>query len=209
MPFFDRFFAALRAGLGESLASSLRRRLRAAAPALLDELREGLHCRVAGSVRPLDNAELEAPLTGRPCVAYLVEAIDRKRFGTDDLLLYEKRAVPFLLVDGDHRAVIDPTFHELLVSNRYELEVTALEVTTERARALLERQGRPFPPAGARVELIELIVEDGQRVSIAGTGHREVDPHAQAERGFRDDAQQRLRFSGLAELPILIGDDPP
>ena len=60
----DRLLSRLRAFLGEPLAKSLRRRLRAASPSPISELREGLHCRIAGTVRLHENTTLTAPLSG-------------------------------------------------------------------------------------------------------------------------------------------------
>jgi hypothetical protein len=202
---FDAWFARLRVALGEPLVKSLRRRLRAAAPSALSELREGLHCRITGTVGALDSTTLQAPLQGVPCVAYMLEIIETTRYSRD-LVGYDKQAVPFVLVEDDHRARIDPAHLELLVTP-YELISTSDFRTDPRQRALLERYC-PRRDWYQTTELAfrEVVVGIGERVTIAGTGHRELDPHAQNERGFRDEARQRLRLVGSAQLPILIGD---
>lgn len=217
MAFYDRFFSRLRASLGEPLGTSLRRRLRAAAPAAISELREGLHCRIAGTVRALDQGSLEAPLCGLPCVAYLLEVIEQHVSGlapgsTRELLIYDRQAVPFLLVDGEHRAVIDPTHAQLLLVADHELQASSPLELSPRARAVLQR----YVPHRAddwdrttRIWFREAIVELGDRISIAGVGRREADPLASTERGYRDDVHQRLRFEGSAQVPLLIGSDPP
>jgi len=213
MAFWDRFFSRLRAFLGEPLERSLRRRLRAAAPAKISELREGLHCRIAGEVRALEGRTLEAPLSGLPCVAYLLEVVER--IGTNvgeetDLAIYDRQAVPFLLAEGDHRALIDPTHAQVLVGIDHELVARSPLELSPRARGVLAK----YLPDRAwdrttRIRFHERVVELGERVSIAGTGHREADPHALGERMFRDKAQERLRFVGTQKLPLLIGSDPP
>jgi hypothetical protein len=214
--FFDRFFAVVRAFLGEPLDKSLRRRLRAAAPASIAELREGLHCRISGTVRALDQVTLEAPLSGLPCVAYLLEVVEDRvtagPMGTDrDLVVYDRRAVPFLLIDGDHRAVIDPDHAQILLRSETELVARSPVELNARARAVLAR----FVPERTdwnrttRIRFRESIVEVGERVAIAGVGKREADPLGGGERGYRDQIQQRLRFTGTAQLPLLIGRDPP
>jgi len=215
MAFFDRFFAGLRAFLGEPLEKALRRRLRAAAPAAISELREGLHCRIAGTVRALDQGSLVAPLCGLPCVAYLLEVVEHRvsanTVGTDrDLVIYDKKAVPFLLVEGDHRAVIDPGFAQLLLASDHEVLAGSPLELNPRARAVLARYAphRSWDRT-TRIWFRECIVEVGDRISIAGVGRREADPVGGGERGYRDDLHQRLRFAGTAQLPLLIGSDPP
>lgn len=214
MAFWDRFFSRLRAFFGEPLDKSLRRRLRAAAPAKIEELREGLHCRIAGTVRPLDQGTLEAPLCGLPCVAYLLEVVEQRLTdtGTDrDLLVYDRKTVPFLLVEGEHRAVIDPSFAQILLTSDHELTAGSPHELNPRARAVLDRYApqRTDWTGTVRLTFRESIVEVGDRIAIAGVGRREADPHGGGERGYRDDIQQRLRFVGSQALPLLIGSDPP
>lgn len=213
MALWNRFFARLRAFLGEPLERSLRRRLRAAAPAKIGELREGLHCRISGEVRTLEGRTLEAPLSGLPCVAFLLEVVER--IGTNvgeetDLAIYDRQAVPFLLVEGDHRALIDPTHAQVLVGIDHELIARSPLELSPRARAVLTKYlpNRRWDQT-TRIRFHERVVELGERVTIAGTGHREADPHALGERMFRDKAQERLRFVGTQKLPLLIGGDPP
>jgi len=200
----------LRAFLGEPLAKSLRRRLRAAAPSPISELREGLHCRIAGTVRVLDNSTLVAPFSGLTCVAYLLEIITTEQELGDRLLVYDKRAVPFILADAGHHAVVDPAHCQLLVATKHSLDTRTGFRADPRQYAMLQRY---YPDAiyerMIRMRYREWVVEPGARVTLAGVGAREVDPHAQAERGYRDEARQRLRFIGSEELPLLVGDDPP
>jgi len=206
----DRFLSRLRAFLGEPLAKSLRRRLRAAAPSPISELREGLHCRIAGTVRVLDHTTLTAPLSGLTCVAYLLEVIETRADLGERLLVYDKRAVPFLLADEDHHAVIDPSHCQILLAIKQQLVERTGFFHDPHPRALLQRYrpGTTFVHT-TRIRYREWVVEPGARVTLAGVGQREVDPLAQAERGYRDEARQRLRFVGSEALPLLVGDDPP
>mgnify|MGYP001187788013 CR=1 FL=1 len=206
MAVIDGLVARLRAALGEPLVKSLRRRLRAASPAALSELREGLHCRIAGSVRALDSVTLEAPLSGERCVAYLFEVVELSV--ERDLLVYDKRAIPFMLADGDaHHAVIDPSHVELLVTGAQKLTSRYFQIEPQQ-RALLDRYcpDRLSWDMMGKLAFREVLVKLGDRVSIAGTGHREADPLARRERGFRDHVQ-RLRLVGSQQLPLLIGDE--
>ena len=214
MGLLDRLLARVRVALGEPLAKSLRRRLRAARPWRIAELREGLHGRISGTVRVLDGATLVASLTGRPCVYYQVEIIQFGALGegfAQELLGLDKRGVPFLLADDGHHAIIEPAFAELLVrSTVHEVKASSARTLQPAQRALLERLGalgRAQRSSGA-IRFTETIVELDATIAIAGTAAREADPQALAERGFRDDAQTRLRFGGAPKLPLLIGDPP-
>ncbi|MBA3453129.1 MAG: hypothetical protein H0T42_08555, partial [Deltaproteobacteria bacterium] len=167
---FDRFVSRLRAFLGESLANSLRRRLRAAAPSPISELREGLHCRIAGTVRVHDHTTLTAPLSGRACVAYLLEVIETLGGASGDhLLIYDKQSVPFVLSDGGHNAVVDPTHSQILLALTEQVTVRSEFLDDPRQRAVLER----YRPGGAsymntrRMRYREWVVEPGARVTLA------------------------------------------
>ena len=207
---FDRFVSRLRAFLGEPLAKSLRRRLRAAAPSPISELREGLHCRIAGTVRVHDNTTLTAPLSGLTCVAYLLEILETNADFGERLFAYDKRAVLFVLADQGHHAVVDPSHSQILVSTSHVLDRTGGFRSDPRQRAVLERyQPDAQYMQTTRMRYREWVVEPGARVTLAGVGQREVDPFARVERGYRDEARQRLRFVGSEELPLLVGDDPP
>ncbi len=209
MAWWDRVIARVRWYFGEPLSTSLRRRLRAAAPAALADLREGLHCRVAGTVRTDGGAVVRAPITDRACVAYALEVSQEDDLHSYLLVGLDKRAVPFVLEDEGHHALIVATHFQILVRDAAMLRVPRAELEPGH-RELLSRVCPTFAWVDARtITFREIVIEPGARVSIAGTGHREVDPHAKDERGFRDTARHRLRFIDAPSLPLLIGDDPP
>lgn len=209
MALWDRLLSRIRWFLGEPLARSLHRRLRAAAPASLAELREGLHCRVAGTIRLDEGAVVQAPVTRRACVAYSLEISQEDDLHSYLLVGLDKRAVPFVLEDGEHRALIVAQHFQLFVRDATTLRVPASALTQDH-RALLQRACPTLEWTVARtITFRETVLEPGRRVSIAGTGHREADPWATGERGFRDHARDRLRFVDAPTLPLLIGEDPP
>lgn len=212
MRLFDSVVSWVRAFMGEPLEKSLRRRLRAASPATIAELREGLHCRISGAVRALDEGSLESPLSGLPCVAYRLEIVEDHALvgeAVRDLVVYDKRAVPFLLVDGAHRALIDPEFSQILTPSDHVLRAGAPGQLPHRARVLLEQRApHVLWNRTTRIVVRESIIELGDRVAVAGVGRREADPHGAGDRGYRDAIQDRLRFVGTPELPLLIGAEP-
>lgn len=214
MSWFDRWITKVRIALGESLATSLRRRLRAAHPWPVAELREGLHGRITGTVKILDGATVQSTLTDRRCVYCEVEIIQQG--GVTDtyaqrLLGIDRKSVPFLIAEHGHHALIDPTFAQLLVtSTRVEETADSYAALAESQRALLEKLGRDRVALQmpGRIRFTETIVAIGSVVAIAGTAARESDPLAMMERGYRDD-QTRSRLMGSKQLPLLIGDPPP
>lgn len=215
MGWFDRLVTKVRIALGESLATSLRRRLRAAHPWSIAELREGLHGRIMGTVKILDGATLQSSLTARRCVYYRVEIIQYGSMGDgygQHLLGIDRKSVPFLLVEHGHHALIDPTFAELLITSTVEetRAESAYSLAPEQ-RALLEKLGMDqvaLSRAG-QIRFTETIVAIDSTIAIAGTAARESDPLAMAERGYRDHIQTRSRMIGSKQLPLLIGDPPP
>ena len=215
MSWYDRWVTKVRIAFGESLATSLRRRLRAAHPWTIAELREGLHGRITGTVKILDGATVQSTMTDRRCVYYKVEIIQQGGL-TDTyaqrLLGIDRKSVPFVLVEAGHHALIDPTFAELLVtSTRVEITADSFHALAARPRALLERLGmdQVALQMPGRLRFTETIVAIDAVVAIAGTAARESDPFAMTERGYRDQSQTRSRMIGSKQLPLLIGDPPP
>ncbi|MGE0548122.1 MAG: hypothetical protein AB7O24_31995 [Kofleriaceae bacterium] len=205
MVWFDRLIAKLRVDFGEPLDKSLQRRLRAAAPSTLSELREGAHCRVSGTVSAIDNATFEAPMSGRTCVAYALDVLEVTVSHTRSFLVIDRRGAPFVIADGDYRAVIDPAHAMLLTEPAYERRASSFKLR-DAERALLARHVPDHDLHSAiSIRIRERVIGVGDHITVAGTGTREADPQAIAERGYRDGTQGRLRFVGAPDLPLLIG----
>ncbi|MGE0872733.1 MAG: hypothetical protein AB7P03_29525 [Kofleriaceae bacterium] len=203
---FDRIIARVRAKFGEPLDKRLRRRLFAAARADLAELREGLHCRVEGTVALIDDQTIEAPVSRVRCVAYAFELFEASVEMESELIASDRRGVPFMLVEADHRALVEPT-HAMIVHRADHDRTTSRFELDAQQRALIARYlpTRMEFRSTHTFRFREHVVVAGDRVAVAGTGSREADPHALADRGYRDHAQNRLRFIGDAGLPLLIG----
>ncbi|WP_339104361.1 hypothetical protein [Haloterrigena salinisoli] len=112
----------------------LARRLRTAGPTPLEEVPDatGLVA-FEGTARASDEGTLEAPISGRACLAYAVQSRTRNRADVDanadadELWTHDGRAsagVPFLVDDGDARVAVDPTDAVLSLAD-WEPDATA------------------------------------------------------------------------------------
>jgi hypothetical protein len=160
---------------------------------------EGVAVRVVGIVRALDTT-LTAPLSHRACVAYRA----RVEAPLGRLVLrgrrYETVAVERFAIDRDGAtAIIVEASHAV-----FALKPTAL------AKGLREHQVSFAALHGVQrlknVYFEEVVVEPGQRVSVAGL--MMLDPAeapADGELGFRDPAAPDVRLTGNRDHPIVIG----
>lgn len=191
-------------------ARRMNKRIRAARHTELSQVREGEIVRVTGIARPFGPA-LEAPLSLRACVYYgiVVHAWDRD--GTVRVIGHEDERLPFLLVDGDARAVIEPKI--ATVSSAYD-HVTRWRPTErppEAVTALLARLGlaQRLWMGTSVIELSEAVLELDEAIAVVGAAEREPDPTAVPVGGYRDGSlATRLRFAGSARDPLLLSDDP-
>jgi hypothetical protein len=192
--------AAFRAASTVVERHRARRAIRAR-PVLAPTTADGAVVQVTGVVRELDT--LEAPLTGHTCVVH------RSRARSRALLLRRTAEVfqltPFVLDRGEEGLVlVEGTAAQLdvrpVLSGRHP----------ERLRALvfLRTHGAVLPDSVfSYTGYEEVIVEPGQRVTVAGLVM--MDPAAEpdaGERGYRDEARPRLRITGNADHPLAIGD---
>jgi hypothetical protein len=180
------------------------RRLRAAESYALAELPENTPGRVVGVAQALHKT-LTAPLTGRPCVYYEVKVVDRNK----RRVLHERGAAPFLLLDGEVRAIIDPQYAELAVDFDVHTTSGTFDDPTSAEAALLARHGQRdrgwiFNRA-LRYE--EAVIAIGETTAVFGTSVREPDPEA-SPTGYREELPTRVRLSGSRRFPLLISDKP-
>lgn len=188
-------------------ARRLRRRFRKAPPFTLDALPEDTFGRITGTAQPFE-AQLEAPISCRPCVYWIVEIVED--LGEDwpsNLILATQQSVPFVVVQDGHRAVIDPK--DATVSLAFDHDNEAREGRTDaQQRALLARYLGHRDFTHTRVlHFREAVIEIGETVSVLGSGTREPDPDA-APTAYRDAARTRLRLTSSKKHPLSITDDP-
>lgn len=180
------------------------RRLRGATMMSLAGLPDSTPGRVFGHAQVLEE-ELRSPLTGRACVYYEVRVGEGKRGGIS--VLYERRGVPFMLVDGHSRAIVIPTHAELSLDFDAETWSGTFDDPTPREAELLQRHGK----RGAgwlfnkRLQYREAVVEVGERIAVLASGVREPDPDA-VPGSYRGPSPTRLVLSGTAKSPIVLSD---
>ncbi|HSD89161.1 MAG TPA: hypothetical protein VLB44_16645 [Kofleriaceae bacterium] len=195
----DDLFAELR----------LRRKLRGAPAGELVSLRESSFARIAGTVRPLENRLLTAPLSGRRCVYYAVHATvvrgseshaqGRGIGGYQD-------AIPFVLDDSTAQAVIDPDHADISVPFDYPSTSQGASYADLEQRRILERERLLhrdwFNTKSLRYR--ECVIEVDHEIVVFGAGMLEPDPEASPPGMYRQGQPLRLRFAGSAKYPLVI-----
>ena len=164
--------------------------------------------RVTGRIHR-DAKLLEAPLSGRPCVAYEL-VIDELSSGSPSLwqrFLDLRQACPFLLEDDSSTARIDtagPGFVALIhdrvgvTSGIYPGNHLELSMVLESCGVLpMTWLGRWRP-----LRYAEGVLEPGELVTVGGHGAREIDPGG--DRPSVRSPPQRLVIRGSEEEPLLI-----
>jgi len=196
-----------------SRAKRIQRKL-AAQPRTRINQAEGA-VRVSGRVRRIGEL-LQAPLSGRACVAYeLIVESDATSAGSDGFRhrwVDRRQACPFLVVDESGEARIDPSGPFLLALVTDRTGTTGwLDPYPGKHRELgayLKSQG--FRPtnwigrwAGA-LYYAEGVLEEGEMVSVSGGSARELDP--MGERTGPRSPPMRLVLRGTDAQPLLISD---
>ena len=190
----------------------IRKRLRVARPYSIATLPESTIGRVVGAARPFEQRVLEAPLSGRICVYYVIELFELRPASPLRLLATEQEGIPFVLEDETGRAMIDPAHARCSCAFDHESESKAAFDADPRQRDLLERHSLVrrdwFGTQGIRYREAAITIDE--RIAVLGAGVREPDPSAppQGERGYRDGGSTRMRFTGTAKYPLVLSDDP-
>ncbi|MDX2093236.1 MAG: hypothetical protein SFX73_35665 [Kofleriaceae bacterium] len=172
----------------------LHRQIRAAPMLAFAEVTEGDVVRITGRVATLDKQTLEAPFSGKPCVYYSVTTVFVGG-ARPQVLASHHNAVPFLLANGDHRAVIDLTHAQLSVTIRHRTKTSATHFLAGRTLSgYLERR--------------EAVIAAHDALVLVGTGIAEPDPERPPSELYRGLTAHRFRFVGAAEDPLLVSDEP-
>jgi CBS domain-containing protein len=193
-----------------SEAEQVERELRLAPRATALGLADGASGRLAGVVT--SDATLRAPLTGRPCVAYVVRVDEKRadrRWSRWRERLHEVRGVPFTIDDGTGRALIDPSRSTLLLHMDSTTRSGRFDSATPVEESFLARH--QFASTGWFLDKTlrdrEGVIEAGERVAIVGRGLRQPDPDAAADpHGAPGMLPTRVVIAGTAQQPVLVTD---
>jgi hypothetical protein len=179
----------------------IRRTLRSSPAKPIGEVADDERAKVVGRVHAVGEL-LEAPITGRRCVAYTASVVGQERGGA---AVRETKAIPFVLEDGSGRALVDPTDARIAIEGGPTARTGVLDDLTPGAAELLYRhKQRPLRALLFR----EAIVADGESIAVLGSGTREPDPDAPPSAAYRGDAPTRLRLTSSRKYPLVISDDP-
>jgi len=167
--------------------------------------------RITGTVRPLENLVLTAPLSGRRCVYWSVDVTEvtgSQRHDQGRGIGGEQAEISFILDDNTAQAVIDPACAEVSVPFDHPstshgasyADVERLEVL-ERLR-LLHRDA--YRMDATRLRYRERVIEIGATITVLGAGMLEPDPDTSRPALYRQGQPLRLRFSGTSPSPLVI-----
>ncbi len=195
--------------LEQHLERDLRELMRQAPYLAVSELPESAWACITGTVRLLDGNKLEAPLSGRPCVYYAVRVDSLVAPQRANTLMRARDAVPFLIEDRGHRALIDPMHARISAEIDFATRSASAFDADPRQRSLLATrralvQRHMYQTAG--LLYYESIIEAGEPVAVLGAGTREADPDA-APGDYRE-VPTRIQLAGSQRFPILICDRP-
>ncbi|MCA9716796.1 MAG: hypothetical protein H6713_28005 [Myxococcales bacterium] len=176
--------------------------------------------KIVGALRH-DDAEVLAPISGRPCVYYELYVFESKRrwHGWDE---WERvgalrQREPFFIEDDSGRVRVNPTGAK--ISTLADAECTDLwDELPALLRAMIEDSGvysesalrdRRLDPTRFRLRIEEGALEEGERVAVIGHAIDEPDPDAVLELGgYRSQAAERRCLVHADRAPLLISDNP-
>lgn len=190
-----------------------RRRLKNLESSPIANATEGSLVKVRGTLALAGSTDLDAPLTGRRCVGYVVEVKERRQAGADAnwvTLVMKEDAVAFVVEDATGRALVNTEGAHLVLVRDGHVRTGELSDCAERAQKFLVELGTPSENAlwtrkSLRYE--EGVLEPGEEVSVMGVGRWETVPAAMRRPGDGEDAKWLVLHS-TSEQVLTISDDP-
>ncbi len=176
---------------------------------------EGTRIKVAGTLR-FSGDPIYAPLSGRPCAAWQVviqEYRSHGKGGSYHTIVDDHQMVDFILEDGSGRAIVRASYGQLALAKDARFSSgTFDDAPPELERFLADRGKSSVGMLGfnKKMKYREGILEQGETVSVVGSGQWEPDPDPDAASrggGYRS-AAQRLLVTATAEGELLVSDDP-
>lgn len=156
---------------------------------------------------------LHGPLTGRPCLMYIViveQQVSNGKSTSWKEIIRESRAVTFLLTDATGKALVIPTEAKTVLDFDRETKSGTFDPAEPVEEAFLSKHGHTSKGwlfnKGLRYR--EAVIDIGETISILGMGVREPDPEGTPADGYRSAPPTRMRFTSSAKYPLVISDDP-
>lgn len=180
------------------------------------DIQEAAVVRVRGEVTQLER-ELRAPLSGRPCVYWRVQASvqrwsePRGRYRTRQAYWQDtvdhSEGVPFVLSDGTGQCAVDPTLGTAAIGTPKRVDVQRGQVMPSAMAVMLTDQQVTIDEIRGEVwRFEETIVGVGQSVVVVGAGRRAQRAGVHGETSYRDPQATWVVLDGN-ELELLITDD--
>lgn len=198
-----------RQTIGQSAGSirRLKRRHSEFDPTPIAEMPEHQLCGILGRVAPAAEL-LTAPFSGRPCVYYAIEVLDRRRSNVPSRTVEEQRGMPFTLSDLTGEVFIDPSNAEVTPLFDYCHRSGWRDLPTPRIEAVLARHRTGQGFGGTRWLLFrEAVIAPGDILSVVGAAVRELDDSRRRETMYRS-SPTRLRIADTPEAPLSILQEP-
>jgi hypothetical protein len=195
---------ALRARERRSPNAKMRRLLREMPRVKIGDFPESQVGCTVGRTRLLEQSPmLEAPLTGRPCLFYIVE-VELQAGRTWRLIARERAGSAFIIQDATGRAVIEPAEARLDIA--FDFVDFVWNNPRQREHAFLLRVQPTLVGVlfTNQVRFREAIIGVDELVSVLGAGVREADPLAPPTESYRGEPKTRLRFSSAPEAELLV-----
>lgn len=175
----------------------------------IEQLADGTSAAIRGTVMLEGQAKVLAPLSGKPCVYWLV-VFDEVGVGGDYAELGRAEAgVPFLLEADGARARVIPEKPRLAIAGVASSRPASYLSGSWQDPALdLARKvcRRPNYPTSSGLRATEYIVAPGMELTIMGWCTREPDPDAAGNvSGYRAQLPTRPVVSGSRRTRMLIG----
>jgi len=192
--------------------------VRASATSTIAAFPEHAGGKIVGHVHAFEESEeplLTAPITGRPCVYYVVRVVEAKsNLATESVdhvtILHEEEGVPFVVTDGTGYAIVDPRGARVALVTDARTKSGTFDDATAAEEQLLQRHGEASVGWWFNRALTyhEAVIAPGERIAVLGAGVREPDPHAAPDGGYRGTMPTRLRMSSSPRYPLVISDEP-
>lgn len=169
----------------------------------IDRAGDGVRVKIVGRLEA-GKRPLEAPISGRACVAWTVEVQEGSNLRT---IVLEGQTQDFVLHDGSGRTAIVRTAGARVAFGTDAWMAPAQP--SERMRAFLRRHRRPEsgdPGSPSPYRYRESVLEPGEAITVVGMAQLEIDPSESA--GSYREPPLRVVIGAAPSAPLWILDGP-